>query len=98
MHSMSVHRVHFSWLHPERRDGFYTVAMPTDTPINPSHCPLCGQPNQCAISAGLPPNSCWCMQTPVSPDALERLPADARGKACICPACARPVADDSTSA
>ncbi len=80
------------------RDGFYTAAMPTDPLIDASRCPLCGQPNQCAISAGLPPQSCWCMQTPVSRDALERLPADARGKACICPACARPVADDSTPA
>jgi hypothetical protein len=38
------------------------------------------------------------MQTPVSRDALQRLPADARGKACICPACARPLDNDSTPA
>ncbi|QIL82152.1 cysteine-rich CWC family protein [Diaphorobacter sp. HDW4A] len=56
-----------------------------------SHCPLCGQANQCAIVAGLPPESCWCMNEPVSNEALERIPQEQRGKACICPACARPV-------
>jgi hypothetical protein len=64
--------------------------MPTSAQaIDTSLCPLCGQPNQCAISAGLPPESCWCMQTSVSQDALAQLPAEARGKACICPACAQ---------
>ena len=63
-----------------------------------SVCPLCGQPNQCAISAGLPPESCWCMQTPVSPDALAQLPAEARGKACICPVCAQGPANPSQPA
>lgn len=70
--------------------GFYTDAMPIHPAIDTSRCPLCGQPNQCAISAGLPPESCWCMQTPVSQDALAQLPDEARGKACICPVCAQP--------
>ena len=64
--------------------------------LDTSACPLCGQPNQCAISAGLPPESCWCMQTPVSQDALARLPAEARGKACICPVCAQPHSGNPT--
>lgn len=55
--------------------------------LNPSHCPLCGQPNQCAVAAGLPAESCWCMQTQIAPQALERLPAEQRGQACICPTC-----------
>ena len=64
--------------------------MPIHPAIDSNRCPLCGQPNQCAIGAGLPPESCWCMQTPVSPDALAQLPDEARGKACICPVCAQP--------
>ena len=85
------------------RHGFYTGAMPSETlthaqPLNASCCPLCGQANQCAITAGMPPESCWCMQTPVSKEALARLPAGARGKACICPACAQGKANDFTNA
>ncbi|MDR2333165.1 MAG: cysteine-rich CWC family protein [Burkholderiaceae bacterium] len=56
-----------------------------------SRCPLCGQANQCAIVAGLAPESCWCMKEPVSREALARVPEQERGKACICPHCARPV-------
>ncbi|MDO4593674.1 MAG: cysteine-rich CWC family protein [Comamonadaceae bacterium] len=54
---------------------------------NPLRCPLCGQDNQCAVAAGLPAESCWCMQTRIAPQALERLPEAQRAKACICPAC-----------
>ncbi|WP_081497269.1 cysteine-rich CWC family protein [Acidovorax sp. CF316] len=61
----------------------------TLAPSSPSRCPLCGQPNQCAVAAGLPAQECWCMSTPVSPVALARLPAEQRGLACICPECAR---------
>lgn len=64
----------------------HTLIPPLDTSL----CPLCGQANQCAISAGLPPESCWCMQTPVSKEALNRLPAETRGQSCICPLCAQP--------
>jgi hypothetical protein len=33
-------------------------------------------------------NECWCFGATVSKDALERLPAPARGKACVCARCA----------
>lgn len=66
--------------------------MPAANRPDPALCPLCGQPNTCAIEAGLPPESCWCMHTPVSREALAQLPAEQRGMACLCPACARPVA------
>ncbi|HEY4665618.1 MAG TPA: cysteine-rich CWC family protein [Comamonas sp.] len=55
--------------------------------LDSSRCPLCGQANQCAVAAGLPPESCWCMQASIAPEALERVPAKQRGKACVCPAC-----------
>lgn len=52
-------------------------------------CPACGQPNGCAVASGGEANSCWCMQVQVSRTALDRLPAQERGRRCICPACAR---------
>ncbi|MBS0610722.1 MAG: cysteine-rich CWC family protein [Proteobacteria bacterium] len=58
---------------------------------NSSQCPLCGQSNRCAMAAGLPPAHCWCMSRAVSPAALQRLPAEQRGQACICPQCAQPL-------
>ena len=59
-------------------------------PIDTSQCPLCGQANQCAIVAGRPAESCWCMKEPVSREALDSIPESLRGKACICPLCAQP--------
>ncbi|WP_338799029.1 cysteine-rich CWC family protein [Acidovorax sp. DW039] len=52
-------------------------------------CPLCGQANGCAIAAGQPPHTCWCMQASISPEALGRLPPSEQGTRCICPHCAR---------
>ncbi|MCH8500014.1 MAG: cysteine-rich CWC family protein [Marinobacter sp.] len=54
-----------------------------------TECPLCGNSNHCApAQAGSFDVDCWCMHTPVSREALARLPDAERGKACICPACA----------
>ena len=67
--------------------------------LAPDLCPLCGKPNRCAMessraaAADQPP--CWCVGVDFSPELLERLPAAARGKACICEACARPLPADS---
>ncbi len=62
----------------------------TDTPVDPQRCPLCGAANQCTLTnpatATLP---CWCFSTPISADALARIPAEARQQACLCPACAQ---------
>ncbi|WP_075807046.1 cysteine-rich CWC family protein [Melaminivora alkalimesophila] len=57
--------------------------------IDPCRCPLCGQPNRCALQAGQPAPTCWCMQERVSRAALARIPAPQRGRACLCPRCAR---------
>jgi hypothetical protein len=62
-------------------------------PPDASLCPLCGRGNQCAIMAGIDPLSCWCMDVPVSPAALARIPEPMRNKACLCPACAQGMAD-----
>jgi hypothetical protein len=56
------------------------------------HCPLCGQPNRCAMEAekatGQPQPDCWCTQVDFSSDLLAQVPQAARGRSCICAACA----------
>ncbi|MEO5796994.1 MAG: cysteine-rich CWC family protein [Rhodoferax sp.] len=62
---------------------------------DPRSCPLCGQPNRCAMelarSTGLPQPPCWCLAVDFSPATLADIPAAARNLACICPACAAPL-------
>jgi hypothetical protein len=38
--------------------------------------------------------ACWCFSTPIAPGVLERIPAEARGRACVCQACATNGADE----
>ena len=62
--------------------------------VNPERCPVCGQPNQCAMEieriTGEKQPPCWCTRIDFPPDLLARVPLDKKGVACICPACARP--------
>jgi len=51
-------------------------------------CPLCGEPNECAIATGRDPESCWCMSATMSPRALAAIPDESQGKVCICARCA----------
>jgi hypothetical protein len=59
---------------------------------NPTYCPLCGQANQCAMeverASGQKQPPCWCTQVDFNRELLESLPAESRGLACICRACA----------
>lgn len=59
---------------------------------NPDFCPLCGQPNGCALQAerrsGEPQGPCWCTQVKFERAVLERIPPAARRLACVCRACA----------
>jgi hypothetical protein len=56
--------------------------------VNQRTCPLCGGDNQCAIASGSDPRDCWCREAAIDTAVLARLPAEAVGKVCICPACA----------
>lgn len=60
--------------------------------VDPHRCPLCGQPNQCAMErqrqTGQPQPPCWCTQAQFPDTLLARVPAAARHQACICAACA----------
>ncbi|MFZ9252460.1 MAG: cysteine-rich CWC family protein [Hylemonella sp.] len=60
--------------------------------IDPMRCPLCGQPNACAHEiervSGQPQAPCWCTRVGFDADLLARVPAQARGLACLCQQCA----------
>lgn len=61
--------------------------------VDASRCPICGQPNRCAMElareTGLPAEPCWCTGVDFAADLLARVPPQARDRACICPACAK---------
>jgi hypothetical protein len=61
--------------------------------VDPCACPLCGQPNQCAMETakrtGQAVAPCWCVNVSFSAEVLARVPQAAQNKACICEACAR---------
>ncbi len=60
--------------------------------LDPTRCPICGQPNRCAMEVeretAVAQGACWCTQVDFSPDLLARVPAAARRQACICAECA----------
>jgi hypothetical protein len=62
------------------------------SPLDPARCPLCGQPNQCAMevqrATGVPQPPCWCTRVVFSAEVLARVPAEAQRRACICQHCA----------
>lgn len=66
--------------------------MTTKPPPNPEHCPLCGKANHCAMalerSSGQKQPPCWCTQATFNADLLAQIPAQAKGRACVCAACA----------
>lgn len=72
-----------------------------NTRPDPTRCPLCGQPNVCAMelerASGQPQEPCWCTQVDFSAELLERVPLAARGMACICRACATAGAADDAA-
>ncbi|MDR0276128.1 MAG: cysteine-rich CWC family protein [Burkholderiaceae bacterium] len=62
------------------------------TAPDPARCPLCGQPNGCAMqtakATGQPQPPCWCAQVQIDHATLAALPPQAIGRACLCRACA----------
>ena len=50
-------------------------------------CPICGQPNGCAVIANRDPASCWCMTTKVPEGLLEQIPNHLRKQSCVCENC-----------
>ena len=62
------------------------------TPAVASLCPLCGQPNQCAMevqrATGQEQAPCWCTQVSFSQRLLDSIPAAGKHLACVCARCA----------
>ncbi|MGZ8993995.1 MAG: cysteine-rich CWC family protein [Burkholderiaceae bacterium] len=55
-----------------------------------SSCPLCGEPNQCAMaSAGAEALPCWCTRAAFSAALLASVPPSAKGRFCICQRCVK---------
>ncbi len=51
-------------------------------------CPLCRRPNHCgALSGAEGAKRCWCHDVKVPAALLARVPAEERGKACVCREC-----------
>ena len=54
--------------------------------LDAQRCPLCGEVNHCAVALG--DNDCWCFSTEIPESVLEKIPPEARQRACICASCA----------
>jgi hypothetical protein len=69
------------------------------TPLAEPRCPLCGGPNGCApAEVGRFDVACWCTEVRFSPDVLARIPAEQRGRACLCQRCAEGAATEVATA
>ncbi len=66
--------------------------IPNAPEIDPARCPLCGEPNRCAMElereTGQPQGPCWCVGATFSPELLQQVPVASAGEACICARCA----------
>lgn len=62
------------------------------TALDPTRCPICGQPNRCANEVeretGVKQDPCWCTGIDFSADLLARVPVAAQRRSCICAECA----------
>jgi Cysteine-rich CWC len=58
-------------------------------------CPLCDQPNRCAMAEDESVSACWCTSIKLTEDVLEAVPAKDRGVRCVCATCARALATAS---
>ena len=57
-------------------------------PVDPALCPLCGEPNACALAqAGAAQAECWCASRRFDPGLIARLPPESARRACICSRC-----------
>jgi len=56
--------------------------------IDPSQCPLCGQPNDCQRCTALCyKGPCWCFGLEIPANLLGRVPEEFKNQACICQKC-----------
>jgi len=55
--------------------------------LDPSICPLCGEPNQCALAADPTATECWCELVDFPEELLAQIPDKAVRKTCVCQKC-----------
>ncbi|MBU3649198.1 MAG: cysteine-rich CWC family protein [Limnohabitans sp.] len=68
---------------------------PAPASPDPCRCPLCGQPNHCAMTLASPsPEPCWCVSANFSKALLAQVPPAAQGKCCICAVCAAQASEE----
>ncbi len=56
-------------------------------PLNTAICPLCGEPNHCAVAADPAATECWCEFVEFPRELLALIPEDAVRKTCVCQKC-----------
>ena len=55
--------------------------------MNTANCPLCGNPNQCAVAADPDATECWCGSVTFPEELLAKVPEKAVRQTCICQNC-----------
>lgn len=64
------------------------ATLPGDALPDPARCPLCGRPNDCQVcTTATYKGSCWCAEMTFPEELYDRIPADARNRACVCRPC-----------
>jgi len=61
--------------------------LPDGNNLNTAICPLCGEPNLCAIAADPDATECWCDSVEFPEELLARIPEIAVRKTCVCQKC-----------
>ncbi len=68
------------------RDMLESATVVATDRAGSDRCPLCGQPNDCKSAPD--GRACWCADATIRASALAAVPAQMRGKSCLCKACA----------
>ena len=55
--------------------------------LNEAICPLCGQPNNCAMAIDPEATMCWCEMDVFPEELLAQIPEKAVRKTCVCKKC-----------
>ncbi|MDD2708408.1 MAG: cysteine-rich CWC family protein [Verrucomicrobiae bacterium] len=56
--------------------------------VDPSRCPICGQPNHCRLAKEEPGSApCWCASQKIGDAVLRHIPSFALRRVCVCRSC-----------
>ena len=61
--------------------------LPKNVSPDPAVCPLCGEPNQCAVATDPDASQCWCELREFPEELIARIPENAVRKSCVCQNC-----------